>query len=143
MSPLSLTVYQTFHMKHWQLKEQAPESYINPLLDQGFNPILAQVFFSRGFTDPTQVEAFLGRYDEDDNPFRLADMEEAVYRLRMAIRNEEPIAVYGDFDADGVTSTVLLTNVLRLLGAEHLGLPLLRLRHPQQEARPRRLQPRD
>ncbi len=45
-------------------------------------------------------------------------MVEAVYRLRMAIRHSEPVAVYGDFDADGVTSTTLLTEALTRLGAD-------------------------
>jgi single-stranded-DNA-specific exonuclease len=54
----------------------------------------------------------------EDNPFRLKGMNEAVTRLRQAIRQREPIAIYGDFDADGVTATALLVETLSALGAQ-------------------------
>ncbi len=80
--------------------------------------MLAHVLYRRGYTTAGEALGFLARhYQEDDNPFRLKGMAEAIYRLRMAIRRGEPIAVYGDFDADGVSSTVLLTGVLERLGA--------------------------
>jgi len=105
-------------MKHWKLAPPAPEAFISRLQEtQGLQPLLAQILYTRGFRTPEEVSSFLSRYDEDDNPFRLQGMIEAVYRIRMAIRNGESIAVYGDFDCDGVTSTVLLTQVLRKLGA--------------------------
>ncbi len=80
-------------------------------------PVLRQILFNRGLTDPAAVQAFLdGRYLASTDPFLLADMEKAVLRIQQAIENDEMIVVYGDFDADGVTATVLLVQALRGLG---------------------------
>lgn len=84
-----------------------------------YHPTLRQILYNRGVTDPAQVQAFLeGRYLKDSDPFLLADMDESVARIHRAIEGEELIVVYGDFDADGVTATVLLTEALRGLGVE-------------------------
>ena len=81
------------------------------------NPVLLQVLYNRGLTSETVIQSFLDkRYHESDDPFLLADMDKAVDRIILAIEQEETIFVYGDFDADGVTSTVLLTEALRGLG---------------------------
>jgi single-stranded-DNA-specific exonuclease len=78
------------------------------------HPVMCQVLFNRGLQTPAAVQAFLeGRYLERDDPFLLADMEPAVARIRRAIEQQELIVVYGDFDADGVTATVLLVQALR------------------------------
>jgi single-stranded-DNA-specific exonuclease len=80
-------------------------------------PVLRQILFNRGLIEPADVQAFLeGRYLSSTDPFLLADMDKAVARVQQAIANEEMIVVYGDFDADGVTSTVLLVQALRGLG---------------------------
>lgn len=113
-----MTRYNVKLRKVWNVAPPAPVDYVKSLAQQGIEPILAQIFFHRGYHAPDQVLAFLSHYEKDDNPFRLKGMTEAVYRLRMAIRHNEPIAVYGDFDADGVTATVLLTEVLERLGAD-------------------------
>lgn len=102
----------------WTVATPAPEEYVNQLGEHDLDPVLAHLLYQRGFTTPADAFGFLGHYAEDDNPFRLKGMVEAVFRLRMAIRNGEPIAVYGDFDCDGVTATALLTQALALLGAD-------------------------
>jgi single-stranded-DNA-specific exonuclease len=104
-------------LKRWEAPPRAPETYINALVDRSIHPVLAQTFYRRGYTEANQALEFLSPYRRDDNPFRLKGMDDAVYRIRMAIRDRQPIAVYGDFDADGVTSTVLLVQVLERLGA--------------------------
>ena len=81
------------------------------------HPILLQILYNRGIIEPAQIQAFLeGRYLENTDPFALTDMETAVARIQQAVAQEETVIVYGDFDADGVTSTVLLTEALRGLG---------------------------
>ncbi|MBN1429746.1 MAG: single-stranded-DNA-specific exonuclease RecJ [Anaerolineae bacterium] len=105
------------YQKRWELPPPVPEDYVDHLTRLQIHPVLAQVFYRRGYAEPAQVIEFLSPYSQDDNPFRLKGMEDAVYRLRLAIRKKEPIAVYGDFDADGVTATVLLSQVLEQLGA--------------------------
>ena len=99
----------------WQVAPPVPED-----IQQQFSHINAtvlQVLYNRGIIDPAHLQAFLDkRYLESTDPFLLPDMDKAVARIRQAIENEELIVVYGDFDADGVTSTVLLTEALRGLG---------------------------
>lgn len=82
------------------------------------HPVLVRVLARRGITTAREAAAFLDGTTFVDNPFRLKGMSEAVTRLRYALRRGERIAVYGDFDADGVTATALMTTTLRALGAD-------------------------
>ncbi len=70
------------------------------------------------FATTEQAQAYLSGEVEADDPFQLTDMEDTVRRLLWAIDHQELIAVYGDYDVDGVTATALLTQVLRRYGAE-------------------------
>jgi len=80
-------------------------------------PLLAQVLWSREIADPTAASDFLAGRVPVDDPFLLKGMNRAVPRLQRAISRKEKIAVYGDFDADGVTATALLVEALSWLGA--------------------------
>jgi len=104
----------SLHPKRWQVKPCAPPSHIARF--PHLHPITVQVLYNRGLTDPAQVDAFLSGGDSEANPFDLPALPDAVTRLRRALRAGEPIAVYGDFDTDGVTATVLLVQTLRALG---------------------------
>lgn len=101
--------------KHWRIAEPTPARYLRRFPD--VDPLIAQVLYNR-MPDPDRAIAFLDDFSDLDDPFRLRDMSQAVTRLRDAVRAGEPIAVYGDFDADGVTATALLVLTLRALGAE-------------------------
>ena len=81
-------------------------------------PLIAQLLYNRRITDPDEAHSFLQGGGLEPNPFCMKDVNKAVTRLRQAIREREPIAVYGDFDVDGVTATVLLVRTLQALGAE-------------------------
>ncbi|MBM4430796.1 MAG: single-stranded-DNA-specific exonuclease RecJ, partial [Chloroflexi bacterium] len=81
-------------------------------------PLVVQLLYNRGVCTRQEVEAFLSRSFGPDNPFSLQGISEAVARLRQAIRAREAVAVYGDYDADGVAATALLVPTLRALGAE-------------------------
>jgi single-stranded-DNA-specific exonuclease len=105
-------------MKKWQTAPQAPNQYIEELRHEGVHPIVAQILYNRGFDTSGSVLSFLGHYLPDDNPFRLKGMDDAIYRIRTAIRNREVVAVYGDFDCDGVTATTVLTEALQRVGAD-------------------------
>jgi single-stranded-DNA-specific exonuclease len=79
--------------------------------------VLVQVLYNRGQDTAESVRAFLEGGDSAlHNPFSMSGMNEAVARIRRAITKGETIAIYGDFDADGVTSTALLTQALTALG---------------------------
>jgi single-stranded-DNA-specific exonuclease len=80
---------------------------------------MTQILFNRGLADAAQVEPFL-RVDKrlSPDPFLLPDMEIAVTRIYRAILGGEKIAIYGDFDADGITSTAVLVQGLRVFNVE-------------------------
>ena len=102
--------------KQWAICPPAPQSHI-----QAFDylpPLAVQLLYNRGITTAEDIDAFMGVRMYDDNPFALAGMNDAVTRIRKAIKDGEHIVVYGDFDADGVTATVLLVQTLRALGAQ-------------------------
>lgn len=79
-------------------------------------PVQAQLLFNRGVSTPEQMRAFLDvDYRQTPDPYTLIDMRKAVERIRYALETKEHITVYGDFDADGVTSSALLFRALRTL----------------------------
>src|SRR3989449_9733618 len=83
----------------------------------GLSPLLCQVLINRGITDTAAVQAFLAPSLHDlHDPYLLHGMEPAVQRLVTAIRQGERIAVYGDYDVDGVTATALLVTFFGELG---------------------------
>ena len=108
-------VMQRVQTKRWRLMPRIPPSAQNRLRE--FHPVMAQVLYNRGYTDAAEARRFLRGEMPDINPFQMPDMSKAVARIREAIRKQEPIAVYGDFDTDGVTSTALMVQTLRALGA--------------------------
>ena len=85
----------------------------------GIDPIIARLLVLRGIVAPEEAERFLHpSLDHLHDPFQLADLPLAVDRLLGAIDRGERIAVHGDYDVDGVTSTVILRRLLELLGAD-------------------------
>ncbi len=83
------------------------------------HPLVAQVLVGRGLADPASARAFLHpRLAELTRPEAMADRDLAADRLAHAVRRRQRIAVFGDYDVDGLTSAALLTRVLRALGAE-------------------------
>jgi single-stranded-DNA-specific exonuclease len=87
-----------------------------------FPPLLRQVLFNRGFADDPSARAYLrGEPNINTDPFQMTDMHTAVDRIQYAIKNNEPIAIYGDYDVDGVTATALLVEALKKLGANVRG----------------------
>jgi single-stranded-DNA-specific exonuclease len=101
--------------KRWRISPPVPSDQAARF--QNFHPVVAQILFNRGYTDPDAAKAFLLGQTPPGNPFTMLGMKEAVPRIRWAIRKQELVVVYGDFDADGVTSTALLVTALRALGA--------------------------
>ena len=83
----------------------------------GILPITAGLLVNRGINSAQDAEAFLSSSLSDlPSPFLMKGMEEAVERLRRCVYEKEKIAVYGDYDVDGITATSLLTGFLRALG---------------------------
>ncbi len=83
------------------------------------SPILSRFLVARGFADPSSVRTFLKPSLGDlANPFDLPSMKEAVDRLIQSLNKKESVLIVGDYDVDGITSTVMLSRVLTALGNE-------------------------
>jgi single-stranded-DNA-specific exonuclease len=83
----------------------------------GLPPLIARLLLNRGLSDPEEVLAFLEpTLERLASPFDLPDLEVAAARLARAVRQHEPLAVYGDYDADGLTAACLLTQFFQELG---------------------------
>ena len=82
------------------------------------SPAIARLLAIRGFDDVESAQRFLRpSLDHLHDPFRLADMAPAVERILAAIERKERIAIHGDYDCDGITSTVILRRALEVFGA--------------------------
>jgi len=102
--------------KRWRVAPPVSEEDLSRFPDR--SPLLVQLLHNRGLNDPADVREFLQGQVPGHSPFVLKGMYPAVERLSHAISNGESIAVYGDFDADGVTATALLVQALSALGAQ-------------------------
>ena len=104
------------HFWNWKLKESATP--FNDELTSKFSSIILQLLFNRGIKNKESIENFLNfDYEKNiSNPFDFSQMEKALERIGAAIKKKEKIAIFGDYDADGVTATVLLTEALKDLG---------------------------
>jgi single-stranded-DNA-specific exonuclease len=83
----------------------------------GVPNLFARILVSRGITGVDEAEAFLRpRLDDLSDPFLLPDMDKGVDRVIRAITSNEKIALYGDYDADGITSTAIMVNFFKHIG---------------------------
>ena len=100
--------------------DDAEAACVRKIADEvGILPLTARVLYNRGCHSPEQARAFLQMSDEKmHDPFLLCDIEKAVARIRRAVEQKERIAIYGDYDVDGVTSVSLLYLVLSGMGAD-------------------------
>lgn len=104
-------------LKRWRLREQAPPSF---LADSPYPALVRQLLWHRGIRSEADARRFFGQVAAEHDPLLLPEMERAVARLRRAALEGEPVAVFGDFDVDGVTAAALLTEALTGLGARVL-----------------------
>lgn len=102
------------NLYRWVVAPPPPPSYLAQF--PHLHPLVVQILYNRGVASPAEVRAFLEGGESPPSPFRLKDMARAVTRIRQAIKRGEPIAVYGDFDVDGVTSTAILVETIQALG---------------------------
>ncbi|WP_462136862.1 single-stranded-DNA-specific exonuclease RecJ [Candidatus Mycalebacterium sp.] len=101
---------------NWLIKEQFPERSAELAREAKISPLVAQLLINRGIETGESAGRFLGgSFAELPSPFLMAGMEDAVERIEKAISDGEVVAVYGDYDADGITSTSLLCDFLRAL----------------------------
>ena len=108
---------QTVKYERWQIPA-VPEGTIKTLTDAGYPYLVSSVLAARGITTSEQAAEALEREKTLAwSPFLMKDMDKAVARINEAFARGEKLAVFGDYDVDGITSTCLLTDYLRSRGA--------------------------
>jgi single-stranded-DNA-specific exonuclease len=107
----------------WLLRAGADAQTVQALAARlGCPPAIAQVLVARGIDTQAEAEAFLNPTldalldDAANDPAQLLGMDAAVERIQSAVRNGEPILIYGDYDVDGTTATVLLKTTIERIG---------------------------
>ena len=101
----------------WNVTEPKMEA-VNALVGQGFAPLTSMVLATRGLSDGREARAYLDCNAPLHDPFLMTDMALAVGRVAVALEKGEKMAVFGDYDVDGITATCLLTEFLRELGGD-------------------------
>ncbi len=101
----------------WNVSE--PEmGAVNALVGCGYSPLTAMVLASRGMENKAQADCYLSCSCPMPDPFLMKDMDLAAGRVGLAMSRGEKIAIFGDYDVDGITATCLLTDFLRKHGAD-------------------------
>lgn len=111
---------------NWKTIEKEPENgFFNLIKEKKLSPLAGKILLNRDIGSEETLTQFLSEdLSQLYSPFLLHDMEKAVNRIRKAIENGEEILVYGDYDADGMTSASIMKEALEMLGAEpHVYLP--------------------
>ena len=105
--------------KKWQFRNSDFESSLALASELGISLLAAQLLINRGIKTATEAHTYLHpTFEALHCPFKLADMDKAIERIRKAIARGEKICIYGDYDTDGTTATALLLNVFR-----HIDVP--------------------
>lgn len=105
-------------LRKWEVRPLDKERAAAFAQTYGVPFFLAMLMNIRGLDDAVHLREFLGEGEPLSDPFLLKDMDKAAARITRAVDNMEKIAVYGDYDADGVTSTAMLYSYLETRGAD-------------------------
>ncbi len=108
--------------KRWVVKPSGEEAVVEGLASTlNIAPVLAKLLVQRGIDNPQKARNFFNPHlSMLHDPFLMKDMDRAVERIQHAVRNDERIMVYGDYDVDGTTAVALMYKFLRLIGHKNL-----------------------
>jgi len=101
--------------RRWRMRGRVPPGALEEV---ACPPLVRHLLWLRGVRSPAQARAFLGEAPEEHDPHLLPDLAGAVAKVRRALKEGHPVAVFGDFDVDGVAAAALLTEALQGLGAK-------------------------
>jgi single-stranded-DNA-specific exonuclease len=104
------------HRARWQIQPRLPDQIRDELGDRSV--MAAHLLYCRGFRSIEEIRAFYDAKPISHDPFLMPDMEEAVARIALARERGEKVAIYGDFDCDGITSAAVLQETLISLGLD-------------------------
>jgi single-stranded-DNA-specific exonuclease len=103
----------------WHLRAGNPDVQKLLIRELGVSPLISQIIEGRSISDPDEARRYLSPSLNDlHNPFLMQDMGKAVDRLIRALYGNEKMVIYGDYDADGITSVVILLHFVRLIHRE-------------------------
>ncbi len=107
-------------MKRWNITQ--PDTALAASLSEAceINPFLSLLLTTQGMDTPEAIYSFIAGHEEEIDPLDFADMDKAARRVRQALETRERILVYGDYDVDGITATVLLYSYLQGKGGDVL-----------------------
>lgn len=100
--------------KIWRINKKAPESFLKKFPE--YSKLTLQLLWDRGLKTQKAIDEFFNPdYDEDlHDPFLLKDLKKAIKRIGKAGQNKEKVAIFADFDADGICGATILTEILRV-----------------------------
>lgn len=105
--------------KCWVFHGHDAKGFLELARAAGIDPVVAQLLGVRGITDATEAKSFLeARFADLRDPSLLPGVDRACDRILNGIRDREPMAIYGDYDADGMSATAILLSCLEFLGAD-------------------------
>ncbi len=106
--------------RRWSVQPPPPASFLDAHVT--LSPLLASLLYHRDIREDAAIEAFLhpNYTTHIHDPFLFTDMETAVERLFVAMEKDEYITIHGDYDADGVSASVILSDTLEAMGAQHV-----------------------
>ncbi|MFS0943304.1 single-stranded-DNA-specific exonuclease RecJ [Enterococcus sp. DIV0182] len=104
----------------WKLSaEEPPEAFFQLINNHNLSPFIGRMLWQRGYQEEQEIKQFLYPKEQQlHDPYLMHDMDKAISRIQEAVISGEKILVYGDYDADGITSTTIMKETLELLGAE-------------------------
>ncbi len=106
-------------MKYGIWKTACPQpDAVNALVGGGYGPLAAMILAARGMSNPAQAKLYLDCDGPLIDPYAMTDMALAAGRVALAMEKGEKIAIFGDYDVDGITATSLLTDFLRKQGCD-------------------------
>ena len=110
-----MTIYNQLPLSKWKINESGDKKAEELLSREfGIHPIISQILINRGFRDIESARRYLYPSLNDlHSPFLMKDIQKGIARLLKAIHNKEKIVIYGDYDADGITSVVILLKFIK------------------------------
>jgi single-stranded-DNA-specific exonuclease len=105
----------------WKISEKINKEFVTKYPD--IDPVILQLLHNRNIESKEEIDSFLNsKYEDLHDPFLFNDMEKLVSRVKKTVELNEIVYVYGDYDADGVCSSILMVEALRKVGIKEVGV---------------------
>ena len=106
----------------WKLR-QPSESFLQMIRELKLSPFVGKLLWQRGYHEEKDINRLIPKEQELHDPYLMHDMDKAMSRIQEAVISGEKILVYGDYDADGITSATVMKETLELLVQKFRSIP--------------------